>query len=430
MKNTLFIIALTCLLAISCKNKNGRNDKPPIDGNSRLLPFSYASIDVQPTKFTIDNSRDTLLFGKTGIIIYVPEKAFISKGSNKVFDLYLKEYTKPSEALAQNISNTSADNRLLTSSKIIHLEAKQGNNSLSLSPQHELRVHFKRIRKAPQISLWSGQPQAWKPMKFDQPRLFNHMLKVGNYREEKFANGTSIEAWEKKHLFLNKKEEQELWDKQLYLHLNYTIDKTGRLKNVVFREKLSTAFQKKVLDEIKQYPVCKPHLQNGKPSAIDCQYIFHVHQAEPKYKKDLHYLKILEENYPELKAQKIDHIDNLELKYHIFNIRKMGWVAAAQALEQPTSVDLVIKIEPTFLAEVKIMLEKSKIILKGKRDGNKVSFLGLPKNEAIQIIAFGEKNKQPLLASTKANSSDGVIEQLDFSTSSYKAIKSALKKIK
>ena len=205
--------------------------------------------------------------------------------------------------------------------------------------------------------------------------------------------GLPSKLGKKKHLVLSKEQEQELWDKQMYLHLNYTIDKTGKLKNVVFREKLSTSFQKKVLDEMKQYPVCTPHLENGKPSDAECQYIFHVHQAEPQYKRDLSYLRILEDDYPELKAEKIDHIDNLELKYHIFNIRKLGWIAAAQALEQPTSVDLVIKVEPTFLAEVKIMLEKSKIILKGKRDGNKVSFLGLPKNEAIQIIAFGEKRQ-------------------------------------
>ncbi|BDS09848.1 hypothetical protein [Aureispira anguillae] len=431
MKNIIFILLSLNFLVLSCKDKKGSSNGNQPDGSGNpLIPFSYASIDIQPTLFTIDNSRDTLLFGKTGIMVYVPAKAFIARGSNTVLDLYLKEYTKPSETLAQNISNTSSDNQLLIASKIIHLEAKQGINQLSLSPNHDLRVHFKRIPKAPKISLWSGQPQAWTPLKFDQPKLFNHILKIGSYKEEHFANGDLIEAWEKSNLEITKEEELELWKQQQHLHLNYTISPTGAIKEVFFEEKISTDFQEKILAKMQHYPSCKPYI-NEKGEAVNthCQYVFHVHQAEPKYKEDLNYLQILGQDYPELIAEKIDHIDDLEFKYHIFNIRKLGWIAAAQALEQPTSVDLVINVEPNFLAEVKIMLNRSKIILKGKRIGNKISFLGLPKNEAIQIIAFGEKNKQPLMASTQANSSDGVIDNLTFSTSSYEAIKSAIKKV-
>jgi hypothetical protein len=430
MEKTIFILIIASTLVFSCGDRRTPSPTPDPNTNRGLKPFVYSSIDVEPTKFTINNSRDTLVFGKKDLIIYVPAKAFIARGSNTKVDLYLKEYSSPSDALAQNISNTSLDHHLLAACKVIHLEAKQGMNNLSISSNHDLRIHFKRNKAVPEISLWSGLPQAWTAMKFDQPRLFNHRLKTGLYKEKNFANGNSIEAWEDKFLTINKEsEEQELWNNQQHLHLDYTLNKAGKIERAVFEEKVNTNFQKRVLEALQKYPICKPYLVDGQATTVDGRYIFHVHQAEPHYKKDLNYIHILGKKYPKLAAQKISHIDKLEFNYHIFNISKLGWIAAAKEIDSPDPVSLVVKVEPSFLAEVKVMLQKSKIILTGKREGNQVSFSDLPRNEAVQIIAFGEKNKQPVMASIKANSSDGVVEKLTFSSSSYQAIKAALKKV-
>jgi hypothetical protein len=433
MQKTIFIILTASFLLFSCKEKGHKTPSPTLDSsaNRGLKPFAYSSIDIEPIKFTIDNSRDTLVFGKKDLIIYVPAKAFIAKGSNKTFDLYLKEYNKPSDALAQNISNTSMDHRLLAASKVIHLEAKQGLTSLSISPEHDLRIHFKRNKAVPEISLWSGLPQAWTAMKFDQPRLFNHRLKTGLSTATEFADGSSIEAWEDEFLTINKeKEEQELWDNEEHLHLDYTINKSGKIEKFVFEEKIETNFQERILKAMQKYPVCQPYLVNGQAKAVTGRYIFHVHQAEPRYKNDLNYIRILGKKYPKLTAQKISHIDNLEFNYHIFNISNLGWIAAAKEIESPNPVNLVVKVEPNLLVEVKLMLQKSKIILTGKREGNQISFSDLPKNEAVQIIAFGERNEHTIWASTKANSSDGVVDKLTFTNSSFQAIKASLKKVK
>lgn len=431
MQKTIFIILTVSILLFSCDDQKTKSPTINSSAERGIKPFAYASIDVEPTKFTIDNSRDTLVFGKKDLIIYVPAKAFIPKGSNTKLDLYLKEYNSPSDALAQNISNTSFDHHLLAASKVIHLEAKQGLTNLSISSEHDLRIHFKRDKAVPTISLWSGPPQAWTAMKFDQPRLFNHRLKTGLYAATQFADGSSIEAWENKNLVIDKeKEEQELWDTEQHLHLDYTINTAGKIEKVVFEEEINTSFQERILEAMLKYPACEPHLVNGQTESVKGQYIFHVHQAEPHYKKDLNYIHILGKKYPTLAAQKINHIDNLEFKYHIFNIGKLGWIAAAKEIDSPNPVNLVVKVEPNLLVEVKLMLQKSKIILTGKREGDQVKFSDLPKNEAVQIIAFGERNKELILASIKANSSDGIVDRLKFTSSSYQAIKAALKKVK
>lgn len=428
MKTNIFIIVLLQLLVFSCRETT----TPTIDTITQrsASAFSYAPLDVQPIKFTLDNSRDTFLFGKTGLLIYVPARAFIGRGSNTMVDLYLKEYQKPQESLAQRISNSSSNQELLTASTIIHLEAKQGMSNMYLAPQKELLLHFERVPKAPQVKLWRGTPQAWQAADFDRPTLFNHMLKIGAYQERQFKNGQSIEAWEKQHLAISEAEQNDLWEKDLaFLHLNYTIDKKGHLKEVAFKEPVTHDFQRKILKAMKQYPLCKPHVVEGKAQEVTCEYAFHVHQAEPKYKENLAYLQLLQDQYPPLKAKGIEHIDHLELQYHIFNVDKMGWLAAAQAVEIPKAVDLIVELEPAYMAEVKVFLKESKAVLMGRRDGNSVLFEDLPAGEPLSIVAFTLRGEQPLLATAEANASDGVVENLKFSKASYEEIRQAFKEV-
>lgn len=430
MKTNIFIIVFLQLLVFSCRETT----PPTIDTDIQrsASAFSYAPLDVQPIKFTLDNSRDTFLFGKTGLLIYVPARAFLGRGSNTTVDLYLKEYKKPHESLAQRISTSSGNHELLTASTIVHLEARQGMSTMSLAPQKELLLHFERLSKAPEIKLWKGSPQAWIAAGFDRPKLFNHMLKIGAYKERQFADGQAIEAWEKQYLAISDYDQDDLWaNKQAYLHLRYTIDKKGSLKDVAFKEPVTHDFQRRILKVMQQYPLCKPHLVEGKAQEIACEYAFHVHQAEPKYKEDLDYLQLLHDQYPPLKAKGIEHIDHLELQYHIFNVNTLGWLAAAQAVEVPKTVELVIELEPAFVAEVKVFLKKSKAVLMGKRKGNTILFEDLPANEPLSILAFSQRGEQPLLATVDANSSDSMIkkESLSFSKASYEEIRETIRSI-
>ncbi len=392
--------------------------------------FSYDPLDVQPIKFTLDNSRDTFLFGETGLLIYVPAQAFSVHGSTTTIDLYLKEYNKPQESLRQRISTSSDNHELLTASTFIHLEAKQGRSTLFLAPDKELLLHFERLSKAPKIKLWRGTPQAWEVADFDRPTLFNHLLKIGAYKERQFENGQSIEAWEKQYLAISDEDHDDLCENDhAYLHLAYTIDKKGRLENVAFEEPVDHYFQRRILKAMEQYPLCQPHLVNGQPQKVTCEYAFHVHQAGPKYKENLNYLQLLRNQYPPLKAKGIEHIDHAETQYHIFNINKMGWLAAAQAVPVPKTVDLVIQLESTIMAEVKIFLKESKAVLMGKRDGNRILFEDLPANASLSVLAFTQHGEQPLLATTEANSSDGVVDNPMFAKASYEDIHAALKTV-
>lgn len=428
MKTTIFLIVLVQLLVFSCRETTPRTINTITERSASA--FSYDPLDVQPIKFTLDNSRDTFLFGKTGLLLYVPARAFLGRGSNTTIDLYLKEYKKPHESLGQRISTSSDNHELLTASTIIHLEAKQDMSTMFLAPDKELLLHFERLPKTPKIKLWHGAPQAWEAANFDRPTLFNHLLKIGAYKEREFANGTSIEAWEKKYLAISDEDQEDLWkNDHAYLHLSYTIDKKGHLKEVAFKEPVDHYFQRRILEVMQQYPLCIPPLVKGQPQEVTCEYAFHVHQAEPKYKENLNYLQLLRDQYPPLKAKGIEHIDHAEAQYHIFNIDKMGWLAAAQAVHVPKTVDLVIQLEPAIMAEVKIFLKESKAVLMGKRDGNRIVFEDLPENAPLSILAFTQQGQQPLLATSEANSSDGIVEDLTFANASYADIRNAFKKI-
>lgn len=428
MKTNIFIIVWLQLLVFSCRETT----IPTIDTTTQrsASTFSYAPLDVTPKQFTLDNSRDTFLVGKTGLIIYVPARSFLGRGSNTMVDLYLKEYKQPHQSMCQRISTCSRNHQLLAANTIVHLEAKQGMSTMALAPHKELLVHFKRLPKAGEIRLWQGEPQAWEAMDVDRPKLFNHLLKIGSYKERQFKNGNSIEAWEKQNLAISDQEQEDLWKRDLaYLHLLFTIDKTGKLKNIRFKEPIQHDFQRKILQAMQNYPLCKPHIVDGKVQEVACKYAFHVHEAEPKYKENLHYLQLLESSHSPLQAHGINHIDHLELNYHVFNIKQMGWLAAAQAVNVPKTVDLIIELEPAFLAEVKIFLKDSKAVLMGKVQGSTILFEDLPQDAALSILAFTQQGGQPLLATAEANSSDGIIENLEFSAASYEDIRQALKTV-
>jgi hypothetical protein len=428
MKTNIIIIVILQLLVFSCRETT----TPTIDTITQrsVSAFSYVPLDVEPIKFTLDNSRDTFLFGRSGVLIYVPAGAFMGRGSNTRIDLYLKEYQQPYESLAQPISTSTGSNQLLYTNTIVHLEARQGMANMHLAPQQAIRLHFERSPEVPEMQLWQGTPKKWKVADNDRPKLFNHMLKIGAYDERQFANGQSIEIWEKQNLGITTTDQNELWEQDLaYLHLNYTINKEGRLEDVKFKEPIAHDFQRRILKTMQSYPLCKPHLVDGSPQEVTCEYAFHVHQAEPKYKEDLNYLQLLQNQYPPLTAQGISHIDQLELKYHIFNVEHLGWLAAGQETDILETVDLIVELEPSVIAEVKIFLKNSKAVLMGKREGNSIVFEGLPEDEPLSVFALSQRGEQPLLAVATANSSDGIVENLKFSKASYEEIRSTLKTV-
>lgn len=424
MKYSFASIGLLFLLVVACKNSNA-----PIEHSGAPQFFSYKSIDVSPTKFSIANNRDTLLFSPNGLIIYVPAFSFVLPQQGVPVDIVLKEYTNPSDILAQNISNQSQEQELMVANSIIHLAVEQQGKPVNLAPHHDLRLHFKRNKANKDIVLWRGEPLAWSKLPFDHPKLFSHFLRMGRYRKVELANGKPLRTWEKENLSMTKEDEERLWEKQKYIFLDYTITKEGNITNLSFREKVDKAFERKIWKSMKAHPPCVPFKQNGKAIDTKCEYHFHVHQAEPKYRNDAPYLDILHSGYAELKAKNIDHIDKLELKYHIFNIGRLGWIAAAKTMPSRNLVDIKIPIKQDFIAEVKAFLEQSKTIVKGTIEDGHVLFKGVPNNEPIQIVGFGEKDKQPLFASIKAANANKVAGTLAFSNSSYDKIKAQLQQL-
>jgi hypothetical protein len=107
----------------------------------------------------------------------------------------------------------------------------------------------------------------------------------------------------------------------------------------------------------------------------------------------------------------------------------LGWLAAGQETDILETVDLIVELEPSVIAEVKIFLKNSKAVLMGKREGNSIVFEGLPEDEPLSVFALSQRGEQPLLAVATANSSDGIVENLKFSKASYEEIRSTLKTV-
>lgn len=425
----LFTIIVLLGLVLSCTDPVSRVIDDDVQRSAG--DFSYDRLDVRPNAFVINNHQDTFLWSQNNTLIYVPANAFLTDKNNHQVELYVKEYTCAGESLAQEISTITTDHRLLTSSTILHLEARQGNSEIPLQPRQELRLHFLRPQSpsSHSLSLWGGQPQAWTPLDFDRPKLFNHMLKIGPYNTKKFANGQTIDSWEKEHLGIRPDEEQLLWKEKPFLHLRFVINKRGMIENLRFKEPVTNRFQRRIIQEMATYPRCRPYMINGAPQRVQCEYAFHVHQAEPKYREDVSYIHAIQRNKTILETRNVDHIDDLELKYNIFNTKQLGWLAVGRAQPIQQGVDLIVELEADIAADVKVLMHESRAIILGRRQGNQVLFEGLPKNKAIHVIALGQRAKQPIYAEALANSSDGTISELSFNRTSYEELRTVIREM-
>jgi len=110
-----------------------------------LLEISEKQNSTQ--EFTILSNRDTVIIGKLGTKIFFESNSFEKNGAElteKEIEITLKEVYTNSETILNGLSTTSRGN-LLETSGMINLEAKSGDQVLSLRKGVPLKIQFKKI---------------------------------------------------------------------------------------------------------------------------------------------------------------------------------------------------------------------------------------------------------------------------------------------
>jgi hypothetical protein len=121
--------------------------------------------------FKINTSRDTVIKGAQGTLLFIPQGAFQNVPVGALVDFQLKEAYKYSDMIAENL-NTKSGDKLLQTGGMFHAEARYDHQILAL--KRDLKVTFPSPESQLQgMQLFKGNRDKtqtgsidWKPMNY------------------------------------------------------------------------------------------------------------------------------------------------------------------------------------------------------------------------------------------------------------------------
>lgn len=393
--------------------------------------------------FFIDASRDTIITGLEGTMIFIEKGSFRNAIGKTIKDsvvVSLKEFYKNADIIMSDL-NMRAGNKLLETGGMIELRAYGKGNQLSLNRGKSVVVHFPK-------------PES----KNDSMRLFyeNKSEAIANSNQGGFdweleessvpRKENEIHPWytkyegiDNQHLYLsdstiwydtlpgifnfNKKEIDYFINKTVKVH--YDVKKSG---NLVYDEIdgsiISRKMEKRLAKVAKNFPKCKPYTIAGK--AIDMPGWFQIWTEikAPKYMSNEAYLKQMENKFQTGDSTGIDIND---LQYYIFDSKQLGWMNCDQFINpNPISTNFRIKVPKSENIFVKIIFKNYKTVMIGNEEPEYFTFEDLPLDEPITIVVIDEEDGKVLFKIEDTKISKEVFEIKNLNKGALKEIQKAL----
>ncbi|MEN9610492.1 MAG: hypothetical protein RLZZ628_1306 [Bacteroidota bacterium] len=131
----------------------------------------YKDLSQKPQLFKINTSRDTLIKGEKGTMLFIPKSAFQNVPDGAIVDFRLKEAYKFSDIIAENL-NTQSGDKLLETGGMFYADARYNGQMLSL--KRDLKVTFPSAEsKLKGMQLFKGDRDMaqngkidWKPIDY------------------------------------------------------------------------------------------------------------------------------------------------------------------------------------------------------------------------------------------------------------------------
>ncbi|MFK7933797.1 MAG: hypothetical protein AB8G22_09815 [Saprospiraceae bacterium] len=141
MKKQLILLITLISLLFAC----AESPKPLNNGiTEELIKNEIAESLNNKSTFVLNNQKDTIILGKNGTKIKVEQNAFVDSSGqavNEKIELVVKEVTKLSEMIHENISTVTA-NGILETKGMMKIEAYYEGQLLKLSEGKSLDVFF------------------------------------------------------------------------------------------------------------------------------------------------------------------------------------------------------------------------------------------------------------------------------------------------
>jgi hypothetical protein len=130
---------------------------PQVNENGNKL-WADADKNLPYQRFSIDNSKDTVLETRSGIVFVIPANCFKDKSGNKVNDIefQVKEALDPSDMMLAGLSTRSGETDLETGG-MFYVDAMKGDEHLKIDPNNGIYTEVPTKNHKPGMQLYHGE---------------------------------------------------------------------------------------------------------------------------------------------------------------------------------------------------------------------------------------------------------------------------------
>jgi hypothetical protein len=175
--------------------------------------WSDADANLESEFFDIDHTKDTVLIGKSGMVIAIPVGAFIDDDGNEVenVEVELKEAINPEDILTAGLSTFSGD-RLLETGGMFYLNARSNGQNLKVNPNKEIVADIPTSEVKPGMQLFEGKRKLNGQIDWVNPKPIEQFLTTVDINSLNFYP----EIYEPKLDQLGHDEKSKKWKDSLY----------------------------------------------------------------------------------------------------------------------------------------------------------------------------------------------------------------------
>ncbi|AHM62815.1 cytochrome c, mono- and diheme variants family protein [Flammeovirgaceae bacterium 311] len=416
------------------------------------LKNTYSAISDEAQSFVFSNARDTVLIGKYGSIIQIPDNSFENHQgiAPARVSLELVEALTPYEMLRNGLSTTSKDG-LLESDGMIYLKAlNEAGELLKVVTGKEIYLEIPSLHSVPEIQVFDGHFDQEGTMEWSNPKPIDKYLSkipfelldfypAGHERMERNYSASlenNTPGAEGQFLFAQSEQSVDTVsiDRLDYCGINRGIVETLYRKQQEFQNTLISTrefetrmqyIHKSCYAEVFLLYVQNIHLNLWEIDSMAHEYLLKEdnNQASAfKIFKDQRKTKLKEgskkdqvlanhisksiEQYKKLKKER----DLRNLTMHAFATTTLGWINLDRFLNDPAAVPVNLQVIATNAEKAQhcktyLVFSSIQSILNLPRHDNGVFYAGqagkstinLPKGEKAMIVSIADDGNSPML---------------------------------
>ncbi|UTW64572.1 hypothetical protein KFE98_10665 [bacterium SCSIO 12741] len=432
----LLILATFTLFIFSCQDDELKTGQTENENIQRQL-------DVEPSKFTIQPDRDTILFGQSGTVIFVEANSLeFENGAIPAsnIEIGLKEYYSLSDMITQNLS-TIADEGLLETGGMINLKINSNGQELKLKKGKDIIIHFPKNGNSQEMQLFSQSTSEqsdsivrWREEKhstgheIDTITPFYTKYEDLNSGRLELEDGTNIWTWLRQEVSLT--EEERDYVRLRDVNIRFIVSKNGEVKDVELEKKHDKKKCKRLVNLVSEMPKLKPYKRNGKEIDMESWLNFAVKYIPAKYLSNEAYLRAIENKYPEFDNQSINDISQIELNYYIFSTSKLGWLNCDHFINSPENkVNMTLKQKSDENLMIKFIYKDYKSIITPTYKNGINSFNDIPEGKDVTLMIIKSKRNKIQLSITDHKTKAGEITGIKFKDYTMAELKKELQKL-